>query len=149
METSILLDVENVEGADFWVCSGGVGLIGVGGGGGGGGGVEVEGIFDEANAGDAGAEFGRDSAGVDFRVDNIGADFDTASVDVDVNIGADSSGESDDGDTGLSDIISDIIWRGGECTSTMLCCVLSFPCDSEVLSMDEMLDLLLLLMAPL
>lgn len=148
METSILLDVENVEGADFWVWSGGVGLIGVDGGGGGGGGVE--GIFDEANAGDAGAEFGRDSAGVDFRVDSIGADFDTASVDVGVNIGADSSGKSDDtGGTGLSDITSDIIWRGGECTSTMLCCVLSFPCDSEVLSMEEMLDLLLLLVAPL
>lgn len=141
------MDVENVEGADFWVWSGGIDPIGVGGGGGDDGGVE--GIFDEANAGDAGADFGIDSADVDFRVESIGADFHTVSIDVGVNIDADSAGESGDGGIRLSDITSGIIWRGGKCTSTMLCCMLSFPCDSEVLSMEETLDLLLLLVPPL
>lgn len=153
METSVLLNVEVVEGADFWVWNGGMDPIGVGGGGGGGGGGEVEGIFDEANAGDAGADFGEDSADVDFSVDSIGTDFDVGSVGIDfgVNVGADSGGESSGAfaSTSLSDITSGIISRGGECTSTMLCCVLSFPCDSEVLSMEETLDLLLLLVAPL
>lgn len=145
-ETSVLLGIEIVEGADFWVCSGGIGLIGVGGGGGGGGGG-VEDIFAETNAGDAGADFGENNASVDCNTGNIGADFDVANVDFGVNVDIDSAGKSDG--TDLSDITSGIISRGGECTSTILCCVLSFPCDSEILSVEEILDLLLLLMVPL
>lgn len=144
LETSVLLGIEIVEDADFWVCSGGIGLIGVGGGGGGGGGG-VEEIFDEANAGDAGADFGEDSAGDDCNTGNIGADFDVANVDFGVNVAADNADKS--GGAGLSDITSGITSRGGECTSTILCCVLSFPCDSEMLSVEELLDLLLLLVS--
>lgn len=126
---------------------------GVGGGGGGGGGVEgifdVEDTFDEA--GDAGADFGGDSAGVDFNADNIGADLHADSVvGTEFDVGADTGGSSTFSRTSLSDITSSgIKSRGGECTSTMLCCVLSLLCDSEVLSKEETLDLLLLLMAPL
>lgn len=167
MEVSALLNVK-VDGADFWVWSSGINPIGVGGGGGGGGG-----IIDEFNTGanDAGADFNggsidadliTDSVGADFDVDSVGADSDAGRIGVDFDAGscggnvgagnADEDGGGDGGKASSSDITSSIIWRGGECTSTMLwmlCCVLSFPFDWELLSMEEMLDLLLLLMVPL
>lgn len=167
LEISALLNVK-VDGTDFWVWSSGVDSIGVGGGGGGGGGVGS--IIDESNGGtgDAGADFGEDDAdfngdnigadfntdnvGADFDVDNFGADSDAGSVDVDFDAGCSGGNGGSGGEAGSSvilDITSSIISRGGECTSTMLCCVLSFPFDREILSMEEVLDLLLLLMFPL
>jgi len=104
LQTSVLLGIEIIEGADFLVCSGGIGLIGVGGGG-------VEDIFDEANTSDAGANFGED-----FNTDNIGADFDVANVDFDINVDVDNVDKS--GGAGLSDITSGITSQGGECIST-------------------------------
>lgn len=111
----------------------------------------MEDTFDEANAGDAGADFGGVSAGIDFSADNIGADLDADSVvDIDFDVDANTGGSSTFSDSSLPNITSSgIRSRGGECTSTMLCCVLSFLCDSEVLSIEETLDLLLLLVAPL
>lgn len=78
---------------------------------------------------------------------NFGADSDLGSVGVDFD--ADSSDENVGGEAGLSGITSSIMSRGGECTSTMLCCVLNFPFDREILSTEEVLDLLLSLMVPL
>lgn len=177
MENLLFLEVSalwnlKVDGKDFWVWSGGVGLIGGGSGGGGGG---VEDVVDESNAGvgDGGADFGRDatgsdsnggSIGADFNTDSVGADLDVDNLGADSDVGADSDagragvdpdagcsggGAGSGGEASLSDIISSIISRGGECTSTMLCCVLSFLFDWETLSLEEVLDLLLLLMVPL
>lgn len=148
LEVSALLNVK-VDGTDFWVWNDGVDSIGVGGNGGGSGGG-VGGIVDKsAGIGDAGADFGEGDTKdvfnrrVDFNTENDGADFD---VD---NFGGDSDAGSVDfdagtfGKAGLLGITSSIISRGGECTSTMLCCVLSFPFDREILSTEEVLDLLL------
>jgi len=170
LEVSALLNVK-VDDKDFLVWNSEIDPIGVGGGGGGGGGG-VGDIVDESNAsvdvGDAGADFGRNDTGANFNGGNIGADFNADSVGADFdmgNVGADSDAgrvvdfDADSSVIGgsvgagskadLSGIISSIISRGGECTSTMLCCVLSFPFDRKILSMEDVLDLLLLLMVPL
>jgi hypothetical protein len=152
LEASALLNVK-VDGADFWVWSTGIDPnIGVGGGDGGGSGGGVGGIA----ASNAGADFNGGNIGTDFNTDNVGADFEVGNVRTDSDassVGVDfdesSSSVSADGKACLSGITSSIISRGGECTSTMLCCVLSFPFDWEVLSVEEVLDLLLLLMVPL
>lgn len=161
LEVSALLNVKAVDGTDFWVWSNGVISIGVGGGGSGGG---VGGI-DESNdsTGDAGADFGDDeddfnrgSIGAEFNAKNVGADFDVGNFGADSdadNVGIDfdagSSDKSAGGEAGSSGTTSSITSRGGECTSTMLCCVLNFPFDREILSAEEVLDLLLSLMVPL
>lgn len=117
-------------------------VTGVGGGGGGGGGG---GDINEVNAstGDDGSDFvarGDDfstgSAGVDFDVGNIGdSDLDASSAGGvfgdggDADAGSVTDGGGGGGKAGLSGIGSNIILRGGECTSTMLSCVWSLPFD--------------------
>lgn len=159
LEVSALLNVK-VEGTDFWVWSNGVVSISIGGGSGGG----VGGIVDEPNTGDAGADFwsgeddfNRGSIGADFNTENVGTDFDVDNFGADSDMGssaevdfdADSSDDRAGDEAGSSDVTFSTMSRGGECTSTMLCCILNFPFDREILSTDEVLDLLLSLMVPL
>lgn len=163
LNVPILLSIK-VDGKDFWGWSNEIDPIGVDGGGSGSGGG-IGGTVDEFNAGvdDTGVDFTEDNTGADFNTDSVGADFDVDNVGADSGsgrIGVDFDVNSSVGGNvaigvivggiiSLPGIISSIISWGGECTSTMLCCVLNFPIDWEMLSMEDVLDLLLLLMVPL
>lgn len=124
------------------------------GGGGGGGGVEgtIDKVSADLGAGDttggstgigfsagsvAGVDFDAGDAGAGFGAGNAGIGFGAGNASGNVGAGNAGGGESD------LPIISGIKSRGGECTSTMLCCVCTLPLASKVLSIEETLDLLL------
>lgn len=122
LEVPTLLFVEVIDDVDFWVWSTGTGVNGVGGGGGGGGGVEGSTIDDANTSADAG--------NADTGDCGVGS----------TSIDADRGG----GSVCFSGMTSGTIPRGGECTSTMLCDVLSFLFCDWTLSIEETLVLLLL-----
>jgi hypothetical protein len=167
---STLLGVELVSDIGFWIWSGSTGAESFDrGGGGGGGGEDIEeanigkggGIGTDIDVGDVGADFGTDDAiqdtddfgmdggvGIDFCVINV--DFDESAADVGFETDNGDAGNADDnvaaGSVALSSS-STITFRGGECTSTMLCVL--FDCKDGMLSTEELLDLLPLFVIPL